>query len=330
VTETAAEADRETLARMIQSLLGARTPEDARALEEGIGAQLARATPEQFHEFQQRIETTGSTWGYHPPVPLACGMSHEILRVLLASGSGLHGGENLDAVRSEPLLLLGNHLSFADANLLEYLLSEGGYPEVARRITVLVGPKVYTRPLRRFASLCFGTLKLPQSPSRASEEAVMSSREVARLAAEAIATARTRHAAGDVLLIFIEGTRSRTQTMQRALSAVARYLEPPARWVVPFGIWGTEQLVPFGEERLHPARVEARVGAAVSTEKLFELCEGKRPLVMDTVGSLIAELLPASYRGLYGDPPEEDGVLYRAREIARTLGSGVISLSPSS
>ena len=47
-------------------------------------------------------------------------------------------------------------------------------------MTVLVGPKVYMLAVRRLASLCFGSIKIPQSQSRASGEAVMPRREVAR------------------------------------------------------------------------------------------------------------------------------------------------------
>jgi 1-acyl-sn-glycerol-3-phosphate acyltransferase len=317
VADPAAKVQIEVMGRMIQSLVGPASSNDAQALEARIRASLRGATPAEFYELSQRIESTGATWGYHAPDPLASGISHEVLRVLLTPTSRLHDATHLEAVRREPLILVGNHLSFADANLLEYLLTGTGYGDVSRRITALVGPKVYSQPLRRFASLCFGTVKLPQSPSRASEEAVMPSREAARLASEAIRTARARHAGGDALVIFVEGTRSRTKRMQRALAAVARYMEPPAGWVVPLGIWGSEDLIPVDDERLHSGHVEARVGRPVSTEELFERCQGKRPLVMDTVGFLIADLLPRPYRGVYEEGEKgEDAHLEHARQIA--------------
>ena len=130
----------------------------------------------------------------------------------------------------------------------------------------------------------------------------MPSREVARLALDSIRTAGERHAAGEHLLIFVEGTRSRSGSLQRGLAAVTRYLEPPARWVVPFGVWGSEKLLPLGDERVQRARAEARVGRPIRTEELFRLCGGKRPLIIDVVGFLIASLLPAPYRGFYAEP----------------------------
>ena len=66
--------------------------------------------------------------------------------------------------------------------------------EVADRMTVLVGPKVYMLPVRRLASLCFGAIKIPQSQSRASGEAVMPRREVARLAMQTLQSVAQRYA----------------------------------------------------------------------------------------------------------------------------------------
>ena len=67
---------------------------------------------------------------------------------------------------------------------------DAGYAEVANGLTVLAGPKVFAKPIRRMASLCFGAIKMPQSQSTASGEAVMPRREVARLAQETLADRR--------------------------------------------------------------------------------------------------------------------------------------------
>jgi 1-acyl-sn-glycerol-3-phosphate acyltransferase len=321
VQETAG-LDRPGLTRSVIDLLGPRSLEDTRALQERMGAAFDGATEADFQRLLSRIETTGDAWGYHPPDPIARQMSRAILQVLFAHGSALHEAANLEAARKEPVIFLANHLSFADANDLEYLMAESGYGDVAERLTALAGPKVYTRPLPRFASLCFGTLKTPQSQSRATDEARMSRKDVARIAADVIRAARIRQEEGDHLLIFVEGTRSRTGSMQRGLAAVSRYLTRPARLVIPIGIWGSEHLIPLGAEGMHSARVEARVGTAIRIEELFDRCEGRRPLAIDTIGFRIAELLPPDYRGSYG---ESQGELYRAHEIALELGG-----SPSS
>ena len=172
------------------------------------------------------------------------------------------------------------------------------------------------RAIRRLASLCFGAIKIPQSTTRASGAAVMPMREVARLSAQALALVRQIQARGEHVLILVEGTRSRTRSMQRALTAVARYLEAPDVVFIPFGLWGSEKLVPLEQDRVYPASVYARFGAAVEVAELRERC-GRRQIMADAVGYLIADLLPAAYRGAYAKVGESQR---RAREAASALG----------
>ena len=46
-----------------------------------------------------------------------------------------------------------------------------GDAALANRLTAVAGPKVFTSRERRFSSLCFGTIKVPQSSEVASGEA---------------------------------------------------------------------------------------------------------------------------------------------------------------
>jgi 1-acyl-sn-glycerol-3-phosphate acyltransferase len=316
VTDRNVAVDRERFTRTVIELLGTHGEDVVGRLRSGLSEVVAAARDDEILRLIERMRETGGEWGYHPHDPLARRLARPILRALLEPGSTLHDPHHLEICRSEAVVFLGNHLSLVDANVFEHLASEAGFPEVSERMTVLVGPKVYAMPLRRLASLCFGAVKLPQSPSRASGEAVMPQREVVRLASEAIRTAGARQAEGEHLLIFVEGTRSRSLAMHRGLAAVSRYLEGPTRWIVPFGLWGSEALLRLDEEQIHPARVEARVGKPIRPEDLFERCTGKRPLAIDTVGLLIADLLPDRYRGFYSG---EDAGLAAAREIAGSL-----------
>jgi len=59
-------------------------------------------------------------------------------------------------------------------------------------LTVVAGPKVYSSLRRRFSSLCFSTIKTPQSSAVSSEDAVMNAREVARAARQSIDVAHER------------------------------------------------------------------------------------------------------------------------------------------
>ncbi len=309
-------ADRQELVDGLLALIG----QGATPVALGLRAELAKfaegASDAALGEFLERLRTTGGDWGYHAPDPVARELSHLVVGQLFEAGSELLGSEQLAAVRRKPVILLANHLAFVDANALEALLWRADLADICRRLCVVVGPKVFSLPLRRVASLCFGSVKIPQSQSRASDEALMPPREAARISLDMVRLAGERMDAGDALLVFVEGTRSREGAMQRALPGVARYLEYPDALLVPIGLTGTEKLVTIGDERLHPARVTARIGAPIQARVLLERCRNRRALCMDTLGFAIAALLPVEYRGVYaGDDP----ALQAAREIARSL-----------
>ena len=147
---------------------------------------------------------------------------------------------------------------------------------VRNRLTALAGPKVFASRERRFSSLCFGTVKVPQSTEVASGEAVLSGRDVARAARQSITAAHSRLRAGDALLLFGEGTRSRTGEMQPMLAGVARYLEVPGSWVLPVGLAGPEALFPIDGSRLRPARLTLQLGRPIRAEALLARASGDR------------------------------------------------------
>jgi 1-acyl-sn-glycerol-3-phosphate acyltransferase len=103
------------------------------------------------------------------------------------------------------------------------------------------------------------------------------------------------------LLVFAEGTRSRTSGMQQILAGVTRYLDDPGTWVLPVGIVGSEALFPIGDERIHPVRVVTRVGRPIQASVLRHRADGDRRVMMDAIGLAIAELLPVEYQGAYAE-----------------------------
>ena len=305
----------QALVERILAFAGERPPEELAALRSGLEQLLASERDEAVRTLVQRLLTTGGDFAYYPPDPLARKVQHVVAEFALKDDSTLTGVEHLTRVADRPLVLLSNHLSYSDANLVEFLLHKAGADGIANRLTVVVGPKVYLDPFRRFSSLCFGTIKTPQSATRSSEEAVMSPREVALRARKAISVAADRLAAGDAILIFVEGTRSRGGAMQRALPGVARYLDVPGVSVVPLSIAGSERFVPIGVEHINPNPVLVRVGRPADATALANACSS-RQLRMDVVGMAIAQLLPPEYRGVYvNDSPE----LGEARAIADTV-----------
>lgn len=306
-------------------LLGAITTflagQDARKVHE-IRSSLARelddAGPAALAALCAKLAGSGVDWHHYPRDPLATRI-HEIIADRILSGeSTLTGVEHVHAVADVPLVIVANHLSYSDANVLEILLQRAGAGRVAERLTVMAGPKVYSNLKRRFSSLCFGTIRIPQSAGVATEEAVMNPREAARQARRSIDVAHERLRAGDVLLVFGEGTRSRSGGLQRMLPGVSRYLEWPDTWILPVGLIGTDTLFPIGEDRLHPVRVTARAGPPIRAALLRERARRDRRLAMDCIGVAVADLLPNAYRGVYGqDSPDLDRARHLFHELSR-------------
>lgn len=240
-------------------------------------------------------------WEYYAPDPLARRIHHRVADRFLTPDSRLSGVERIARVIEAPLVMVANHLSYSDANVVDVLLRRAGADALAGRLTALAGPKVFTSRERRFSSLCFGTIKVPQSAEVSSEEAMLNIRDVARAARRAIEVAWQRIAQGDALLLFAEGTRSRTAAMQPMLAATSRYLEAPDVWVLPLGLEGPETLFPVEDATLRPARVVMRIGEPFRAQDLFAHARQNRRVVMDAIGLAIAALVSDSYRGVYRD-----------------------------
>jgi 1-acyl-sn-glycerol-3-phosphate acyltransferase len=255
-------------------------------------------------------------WAYYPRDPLAQRIHHLLADRFLEGGSMLAGLVHVQALGAAPLAIFANHLSYADANVVEVLLQRAGAAALADRLTAIAGPKVFTSRERRFSSLCFGTIKVPQSADVSSGEAQLNPREVARAARQAIDVAFARLAAGDALLLFGEGTRSRSGSMQPLLAGVARYLEMPGTLVLPVGLTGPEALFPVDAATVHPTRIVMQVGAPISAAALLAHARRNRRVAVDAIGLAIAGLLPPAYRGVYGDAnahPEAHDVLQRSK-----------------
>jgi 1-acyl-sn-glycerol-3-phosphate acyltransferase len=273
------------------------TVEDVRA---ALETEIDAAGPGALLDLKERL-AADLGWSYYPRDSLAQRIHHLLADRFLQAGSRILDIEHLADVQAGPLAIVGNHLSYADANVVEVLLQRSGGTTLANRLTAIAGPKVFSSRQRRFSSLSFGTIKVPQSTEVSSDEAVLSAREVARAARQAIDVAHARLDAGDALLIFAEGTRTRTGGMQRFLPGVARYLKVPGIRILPVGIAGPEALFPVGTDRIQPAHMVMRLGRAMSADALLDRAGGDRRLTMDAIGLAVAELLPPEYRGVYGN-----------------------------
>ena len=262
---------------------------------------IDEAGPGAVDRLGSRLASAGADWDYTPSDPLARNIHRVLASRVLQHEPVVTGLEHLETIRGRPLVIFANHLSYSDANAVEVLLQRAGASEVADRLTVIAGPKVYSNIRRRFSSLCFGTIKVPQSTTRASDEAVMSARDVATAAKRSIQTAHERVRLGEALLVFPEGSRSRSGRMQRLLPGAARYLELPDTWVVPMALTGTDHLFPLNEDSLNPVRLTLRIGTPLAAAELERTVGGDRQRLMDAVGYAIAQQLEPEYRGFYQD-----------------------------
>ena len=296
---TQAGCGREPLVDAIVRFLAREPASDTREIRACLEQAIDESEPDAIERMAERLARSGSDWAYYPRDPLARRIHRELAPRVLKHDPIVTGTEHLDTVAAGQIVIIANHLSYSDANVLDVVLQKVGAAWLADRLTVVAGPKVYSSVSRRFSSLCFGTIKVPQSTERSRDEAVMNPRDVARAARRAIDIAQERLRLGEALLVFPEGSRSRSGDMQPFLPATARYLGPSGTWVLPTAITGTERLFPIDAGALNPGPISVTFGRPISADTLHAQMHGNRRAMMDTIASAVAQLLPVRYRGVY-------------------------------
>ena len=293
--------DRAQLVNAIAAFVAQKGGVDPAVVRGPVEQAISELGEDSVGALQTRLAQSSDAWAYYPRDPLAQRVHHQLAGLVLQHPPIVTGIAHLDAIRGQGVVVVANHLSYSDANVIEVLLQQSGGHEVADRLSVVAGPKVYSDLSRRFSSLCFGTIKSPQNEGVSSGDAVMSARDVAMAARQTIRTAEERLRAGDALLVFPEGTRSRSGGMQRFLPGVSRYFESPGLWVLPIGLCGTEQMFGIGEQKLGAARITMNIGRAVAVRSIREATGPDRRAFVDRLGREVAALLPTSYQGAYLD-----------------------------
>ena len=112
---------------------------------------------------------------------------------------------------------------------------------------------------------------------------------------------------GESVLIFPEGTRSRTGALIEAKKGILLIAKMTGAPVVPLGIYGTEKLMPInqdgdmGSESFHHADVNVKIGDQFEFPVKTKEQEKKEyeKYATDYIMNKIAELIPEEYRGVY-------------------------------
>jgi len=211
-------------------------------------------------------------------MPLFYHAATTTMKVLLLTFSQwrVYGREN--APLKGPLIVAANHLNLADPPLLS--------ASIPRRIVFMVKHEFYHSVRGARFIRAFGAFPVHRG----------------KLDREALQQAVRVLEQGLALGMFPEGTRSPNAQLQQAHLGTALIALRSGAPILPVGINGTEEVKGVKEVVFGHPHITVTIGqpfflppneAKVNSAQLKELT--------DLIMSRIAELLPESYRGVYGD-----------------------------
>ncbi len=196
----------------------------------------------------------------------------------------INGLENIDRVKGSKIFVC-NHLSNSDGLVLSKILKENGDPYF------VMGKKLSNNPITQLGTKI--VKNIPIMPNTADKEAIT----------KVVKTLK----GGSNVLIFPEGTRSRTGAMIEGKKGVLMFARMSKAEIIPIGMSGTDILLPIseqgdmGSEKWQHADVTINIGEKIifpNKEKNEDKHEYDERC-MDILMRSIANLLPERYRGIY-------------------------------
>lgn len=196
----------------------------------------------------------------------------------------IDGFENIDkSVKTK--IFICNHLSNADGLILDKILKEKYDP------TFVAGVKLSNDPVTKYGTMMVKNVAI--KPNSADKDAITNIVKLVR--------------GGENLVIFPEGTRSRTGSMIEAKKGILLIARLTKADIIPIGMTGTEILLPINKdgdmagEKFNYADVNIKIGNPI-TLPVKEKDEDKHAYddrCMEYIMKSIANLLPEKYRGVY-------------------------------
>lgn len=196
----------------------------------------------------------------------------------------VNGINNIDKTK-KPRIFVCNHLSNSDGLVLAKILKEKSDPYF------VAGVKLSDDPITQLGTKI--VKNIPIKPNSADKEAIT---KVVRALKD-----------GNDILLFPEGTRSRTGGLIEGKKGILLFARMGKAEVIPIGMSGTDILLPvskegdMGAEKWQSADVTVNIGEKIvfpSKEKDEDKHEYD-DRCMDILMRSIANLLPEKYRGIY-------------------------------
>lgn len=191
------------------------------------------------------------------------------------------GKEILSEQIGKPTIFIANHLSNVDAIVLNKVLKNNN-------VTFMAGRKLNSNPI---TSLFLRIVKhIPISPDSADRNAIKKALGILSI--------------GESILIFPEGTRSRSGSMIKGKKGFLLLARRSNADIIPIALEGTELMMPvnqndMGKETPHHATVRVNIGQPFQLENKNHNYDNWDEVCLNVAMKKIAQMLKSEYQGVY-------------------------------